>query len=314
MFRRWLSNFIRKYKEKIKQVLKILIGVGFFVVAVAFVFSNMKQPESAPIDTNVYKPSETVISGSNVEETDFKEENNLVQEFVEYCNNGNIEEAYNLLTNECKEKIYPTLSSFKNGYYNVIFGGEEKEYNLQSWVNNGNYHTYRIRFLEDFITTGNYDDSVKYEDYITIVTNGDKKELNINSYIKTESIEKQAKIEEIEVISISKDIYMDYEIYLVNIKNISDNDILLDSLENNANIKLLGSNGAEYKLEKTNIKSVNLKLISNEKKNIKLKFIKQYGSEVSDAGILFKRVILDYQKYLDSKNDYNNYKEIEILF
>ena len=196
--RKWFSNFRRNNKDKIEKFLKLLLAVALFVGAVAFVFSNFKVSAPKEANLNIYRPTETVISGSDIKEEEFKQEDNLVSEFVEYCNNGETEDAYNLLTDDCKEKLYPTLSSFNDNYYNIIFADGSKEFNLQSWVSDGSYNTYRVRFIDDIISTGNYDDTIKYEDYITIVTENNEKKLNINGYIRTENINKKYSTDEIE--------------------------------------------------------------------------------------------------------------------
>lgn len=310
--RRWISNFIRNNRDKIEKVVKLLLIVALVIGAVILIFSNLKFPEPKEKNLNVYKPSETVISGSNVDENEFEEQNNLVKEFVDYCNNGELENAYELITDECKEKLYPTLSSFRRNYYNVIFENGSKEYNLKSWVNSDGYSTYRVRFVEDIISTGNYDDTVKFEDYITIVTKDDERKLNINGYVKTINSSKKTTTDEVEAEIIQKDIYMDSIEYTIKIKNLTDNEILLDTLKSDASLVLIGSNNADYRLDKTNLKSTQLAINPGKKREIKLKFIKEYGSNVSDNFIRFKNAIMNYSEYLENKNDYDNYKEINI--
>ena len=105
---------------------------------------------------------------------------------------------------------------------------------------------------------------------------------------------------------------MDFVEYKILVKNLSDNDILLDNLKNDYTLALIGSNGASYKLDKTNLKSINLSINSNSKTEFTVKFLKQYGSNVTDNYITFKKVILDYSEYKKNKENYDNYKEINI--
>ena len=46
----------------------------------------------------------SVISGTTVDANENKLK--TIDEFVEYCNNGQIEQAYNLLSDDCKKEIY----------------------------------------------------------------------------------------------------------------------------------------------------------------------------------------------------------------
>lgn len=312
MFRRWLSNFYRRNKEKIASLAKlfgILILIG---IALARSISNKSSDSENNTETTVYTPTKTIISGDNIDKETYKEEENLVKTFVEYCNKQQIQEAYNLLTNECKEKIYPNIEAFKNSYYDAIFN-QNRECNLQSWVTDGNYHTYKVRFIEDVMSTGVYDETEKYEDYITVVVKKNENRLNINGYIKTEEINKTTKTEEVEAQALNVDTYINYVIYTIKIKNITDKDMLLDNLTSTTNnIKLIGSNNANYRLSNKNLSISRLKIAPNENKNVELKFIKDYGSDVYGKAIQFGKIIKNYDEYKNEKEKYNNFGELKI--
>lgn len=312
MFRRWLSAFFKNNKEKIVKVLKVFIPIILVGIAIISVFPKSESQTNKSNSTNtLYTPTETVISGSDISEKEFEKEDDLVRSFVDFCNEGNVEEAYNLLTNECKEKLYPTIEKFKTNYYSKIFN-EQKEYNLQSWISTGDYNTYRVRYLSDLLATGNYQEAEKTDDYITIVTSGNEKKLNINGYIKTAKLNKTTKTDEIEAEVTSVDIYMDYVIYYMKIENLTDKEILLDSLQNIYTLKLIGTNEAAYKVDATNLKSIDLKIVSGGEKDIKLKFIKQYGSDIEGRKIEFSKAILDYKEFSKDKSNYKDFVEIYI--
>lgn len=315
MFRRWLSTFWRDNKEKIMQIAKlfgILIGIGLSA-GVIFSTLNSNKSDQSNTESKIYIPEATVISGSDIEEQEYQKENNLAETFVNYCNEQKIEEAYNLLTDKCKENLYPTVQDFKEKYYNIIFK-ENRIYSLQSWVNDKNYNTYKISYTGDFMATGEYSGIEKFEDYITIVTDGENKKININNYIKTEEINKKTKTDKLEIETLSVDTYMNYVIYKFKVKNTTDKDIVLDKLDNYYGIKLIGTNGASYKIESTNLKRIHLEINAEQQKYITLRFKKQYGSEVVGKSIVFENVITDYSEYQRDKNNYNQYEELSIKF
>jgi len=312
MLRRWLSEFIRNNKKKIEKIAKmfgilILVGIGLAVS-----IRNRNSRSEGTSKNTIYNPTKTIIAGENVETEDFKQEENLINTFVEFCNNNKIQEAYDLLTDECKKKMYPDLESFKKNYYSIIFD-QKKECTLQSWVTNKNYHTYKVTFIEDIMTTGNYDNVKKNIDYITVETKEQVKKLNINNYIKSEQINKVKKTDELEILVDSVDIYMNSIKYRLSITNLSGNDILLDTLKNNLNIKFIGSNNAEYELDQTNLFASDLLIYKTTKnKEIELKFNKQYGTDVEADSIEFKNVIMNCNEYIKDKSSYNDYKKISI--
>lgn len=311
MFRIWLSSFWKNNKEKflsLAKVLGIVILVGIAFAKTASLLNLDEGSKNEPKET--YTPEKTVISGGNVSEKKFEEQNNLVKTFVDYCNAQNYKEAYNLLTDDCKEKMYPSLSDFENKYCKIIFN-TEREYNLQSWISSGKHNTYKVRFMEDLIEKGTYDDVEKYEDYITIVEDGDEQKLNINGYIKTEELNKQTKTDKIVATAMQVDTYMNYVKYKISIKNISNSDILLDDLKNKDNIKLAGTNGANYRINSSNLMWLQLLITRDMTKEITLTFNKQYGSDVKGRSIEFNKAIEDYNEYKDN-NNYEKYIKISI--
>ena len=192
MFRVWLSGFYRRYKEQIAKLLK-LFGI-LILIGIAFAYSVKDRSGSGETSDNktVYNPSKTIISGEDVDKDTYKKEENLVKTFVDYCNNKKIQDAYNLLTDECKEKMYPNIETFKKNYYNIIFT-QNRECNLQSWISEKGYNTYKVTFIEDIMETGNYDNVEKLIDYITIVDKDNEQKINVNNYVKTEEINETTK-------------------------------------------------------------------------------------------------------------------------
>lgn len=315
MFRRWLSAFWRDNKEKIMQIAKMVGILVLIATSAGLIFSSRNFNQTTQEEPEeIYKPQEVVISGGEILEEKFEKENTVIQSFVEFCNKQNFAEAYNLLTDKCKEKLYPTLQDFEDKYCKIIFD-QKREYSVQGWVSQKNYNTYKISFTEDFMATGVYDGIEKYEDYITIVTdkeNTDSKKININNYIKTEEINKLTNTDKLEIQVLNADIYMNYIIYKIRVNNMTDTDIVLDSLNSYNGIELVGTNGASYKIEGTNLRKLDLKINAGQTKTITLRFRKQYGSDIAGKTIKFTKVITDYSRYMENKENYNEFEDLSI--
>ena len=84
--------------------------------------------------------------------------------FVEYCNNGKVEEAYNMLTDECKDEIYREQRIFEETYYNEIFLNTQRNVVVENWISN----IYKVNYNEDFLSSGKYSTENTKQDYITI--------------------------------------------------------------------------------------------------------------------------------------------------
>ena len=118
-------------------------------------------------------------------EENLKNATDTIYKFVDYCNKQEIEKAYNLITEECKQQMYPTLDAFKNAYYGDVFNGKQRTCTIENWVGD----IYKVRMGEDILSTGK-DTGYAKEDYITIKKVDNEYKLNINNYIGTTKIEK----------------------------------------------------------------------------------------------------------------------------
>lgn len=210
-----MNRIIRWYNKNRKIfLLAILVIIALSVLPrVLNEFAKSKKEVSSSINnTTTYNNEDySIITGETVEEETSKENSNIINSFIDFCNNGNIENAYQILSKDCKDKLYPTINDFKDKYYNKIFNNK-KSYSIQAWVTEGSYYTYKIDFKEDMLSTGNAN-SASIEDYYTIVYEDGGYKLNINNYIASTIINKINETDELKIAVLSKDVFMEYEIY-----------------------------------------------------------------------------------------------------
>ncbi|MBR0350933.1 MAG: hypothetical protein IJH76_03855, partial [Clostridia bacterium] len=126
------------------------------------------------------KASNPIIDGNNLSKEQREINKNIIDNFFQYCKNGEDEQAYNLLTENCKELFFNTLQDFRVNYINKIISSNMK-YDYELW-NSSRYNVYRIKIYEDMLSTGKVSNSYK-EDYFTIVNEKSQTKLNINSFI-----------------------------------------------------------------------------------------------------------------------------------
>lgn len=310
------SNLRRSIVSNRYKILGIIIGaiLIFAVIQVlnAIAENSNKNSVDTHINQNIYNPSDTIIYGSDVPEKEQEINNNIIDTFMEYCNNKEIEKAYNLLTDECKEVMYPKIEYFKNNYINKLFS-TKKIYNIQSWITDvGN--TYKVRILEDMLSTGKVSEENTKEDYYTVVKKDNEYKLNINSYVGRNNIHKSKKVEDVEISIINKDIYMNYEIYNIEIKNNTDNTICLDTKQDTKSVYLSGNNNNTYRAFMYELSDYALLLSSHQNKNISIKFNKMHNPNVQVNKMIFTDIIKNYDEYkkLTNKKEYTNKIKMEI--
>jgi len=254
-------------------------------------------------DKSVLSNEKITTGQSNVIET--------INNFFAYCNNGKVEEAYELLTDECKREMYPQLKDFKTSYYKRVFNGEKKNISLENWIGD----IYKIEIVDDILSTGKYDENSTRQDYVTVENVGDNNyKLNINGYIGETEINKANAFNNIEINVVKKDVYMDYEIYTFKIKNNTENTILLDNLKNIDSIYLEDNNNLRYSAYTHEISLSELLIKPRETRELKLRYYNKYGSEKKIESIVFSKVIIEYTSILALQDyyNYNDYREIKI--
>lgn len=309
-----MNRFIRWYNKN-RKIFWLTIVVVIIVISVPRALNeyakDKKDISSSINNTTTYSNSNySIISGETVKEETNKENTSIINTFIEYCNDGKIKEAYEMLSYECKNILYPTQEDFEIKYYHNIFQNK-KSYDIQAWFSATGYYTYKINLKEDILSTGNVNVS-SIEDYYTIVYEDNNYKLNINSYIGNVEINKFNETNKIKISVLSKDIFMDYEIYNINVDNRTGKSILVDSLESTNNMYLEDSGELRYDayshelvIEELRVRAV---------KDISIKFNKKYTTERELKKIVLSDIILDYDTYTtyNNKSDYNYRTKLEI--
>lgn len=229
----------------------------------------------------------------------------VIDDFVQYCNENNLQSAYDLLTNDCKEEMYPTLEIFQESYYNQIFNNETKNISVENWINN----IYKVKINEDFLSTGTYSKENTIQDYITVVQENDEYKLNINSFIGTKEINKSKESNGIQIEVLEEKQYMDYQVFKMRIKNNSENNICLDDGKDIKAMYIEDDNGLTYSAYTHEIAESILEFSPRETREIEIKYYSKFSSERKISKVVFSRMILDYKT---SSPKYNNYIEIQI--
>lgn len=309
-----MKKLIRYWNQnRIKVIITIFIIVFILVLIsvinniISQVQDNTMSNTSEIIDTA--KPSESVISGDSVSDEVTEANMDIIRDFVEYCNNKEYENAYKLLTEDCKSELFPNLQTFIDNYYNQIFD-KKITYSLELWYYSSEVYTYRITYKEDnLLETGIVNSGSNKEDYITVVKedNGDK--LNISNFIGKEKINKEVENKGIKITISERIRFKNYERYIVEIVNNSNNTVLISEGIDSNDICLVDTNETEYDCMLNEISLTDLELEPYSRKNINISFYKSYNSYRAVESMMFKNIILDKQLY---EVDPNNATRISI--
>ena len=320
-----MNKFIRWYNQNRKKVWSILGIIVIIIVVIQLINNYYKQKNEEEISNsnevqnitlnenynNIRVDDNNSVLSGNAMSSAQEEQIQIIDTFVDYCNRRDVESAYQLITDECKQEMYPELDNFTNSYYNETFADSEKNVSVENWTGN----IYKVQINENMLATGKYSKETTKQDYITVVETDDEQyKLNINGYIERKEINKTKEENRIKMTVKYSDTYMDYEKYTIEITNNSNTTILLDDRANVEAMYISDENDIHYPAYTHEINNADLQVNPRETKEITIKYYNKYGSTKNINKLAFSRMILNYEAYeiFENKNLYNDYGVFEI--
>ncbi len=303
-----MYKLIKFYNQNRKKIFKIILIIVFILAIIQLLnyFSKISKKDVAIDNVSVVNNSNnahqelvsnrSVITGEKISENKLNGDVDIINKFMDYCNEGNIERAYRLLSDDCREVLFETEEDFRDNYYNIIFNNETRLFTIENWTND----TYKVNISNDILTTGNITSETM--DYFTVVKQNDEYKLNIKNYIGKEKVNKETENNNITIKVLNKDIYMDYEIYDIQIINDSDNDILLDTKKDTKTVYLQDSKNVKYYAFTNEIIDNDFIVRKGKMKNIKIKFSSGLSSNRKIEYMIFSDLILNFNEYEDCEN------------
>ena len=298
-----MGKLIRFYNQNVRKVWIIVLIIVFALMIIS-AFNSMykkrseernKEIQSGEYIQKYHNESESMVSGGRVPDSVREDFGDLIDSFFSYCKNHEPEKAYGLISNDCKQLLYPTEEVFEEQYYKNKFKAD-KLYSFQSWTASDTY-IYLVKIFDNMLATGSGSSQEYIQDYVSVVKENGEYKLNINSYIGRVSIAKKYSKDGLTIEVLDRYIFMDYGIYSLKIQNNSGSTVLLDSME---------ETNKTYVVDEDNIKSEamlyentkdDLTIIPNTEKEIQIKFSDVY----QEKNMIEKMVFEDVRVDLDMK-------------
>lgn len=313
-----MNKIIRYFNQNRKRIiLWIVIVASVFLLlrilnAMAIASKNNKQNTIENVGINKL-PTQSIITKEKVDIDTTKSNVDIINEFVEFCNSGNYDKAYEMLSKDCKELAYSSKEEFIKDYGNLIFKSK-KMCEIENFRNSSNTYTYQVTFYEDILSTGKLEGTQKHTDYITIVEENKNKKINISSFIFKEQIDKQTQQDGITINVNSKEVHKEYEIYNVKITNDTQKTILVDTQQKSVSTFGIGSDNANYRAFMYEIPINLLEIQPNTTRTYRIRLNKIYNPSVRIKAIKFTDIIADYEEYKNTKEKTEDRMEIKVVF
>lgn len=321
-----LNSIIRFYnlnKGKIWRIIIIVVAIILLIQVLNSIAKKSREESSNVVNDETSNKSQTSskspnimqtqvsTGGSDVSKSDARNNQMLIANFVSYCNNKSITDAYNMLSEECKKELFSTEDEFNNKYLKKMFTNK-KDYNIEAWKNTSVGVTYRVTYVDDILSTGKV--GTNTEDYITVDGNG---KLNIFRFIGSEKLNKSASNDIATIQILDKVVYDDYEKYSIRVTNNTKNTIMINRKEDNDGIYTVYSGSSEkYSAFISEIYEQNLTIEANQTKYLSIRINKLYTGDSAVKKMVFSDIIKnkkEFEKY-ETKSLYTDVSTIEMNF
>lgn len=309
----WYNQNRRKFWTVIITVIVISMILWRLINTLGFSRTTSLNVEKKQVDTNTLNTvsltsEKSAITGART--TISQDEVNLIDQFFSYCNSGKIQEAYNLISDDCKNEMYSEIKIFQKAYFNPIFGNGKRNITIENWTGK----IYLVILNEDFLATGRYSNDNTLQDYVTVVKDNEGNlKLNINNYVGRTIYEKTSSAKNLEIKLLRKDTYMDYETYTFEIKNNSNYTTLLGDIQDEENVSyLVDKNDLKYNAYVHELVEPQMEILGKQIKNITIKYFSEYSSTKHLKALVFPKIYLNYELYnnFENKNNYSDYANI----
>ena len=315
-----MSTLIRLYNQNRRLFWGIIISLAIIgMILWRFIYlifpdrENVVYTEQPQVNTNDFNSitlssEKSAITGNRTSINQDKID--LIDLFYSYCNSGKIQDAYNLISNDCKEEMYPKIKVFQEAYFNQVFGRGKRNITVENWTGD----IYLVTLNEDFLSTGRYSNENSLRDYVTVIKDKEGTlKLNINSYIGRTIYEKTSSAKNLEIKLLKKDTYMDYETYTFEIKNNANYNAMLGNIQDEENVSyLVDKNNLKYNAYVHELSDTQMEVLGTQTKRITIKYFSEYSSTKQLKSLVFPKVYLNYELYnnFENKNNYTDYANI----
>lgn len=214
-----LIKFFKKYGK--------YLGAIFIIWIIGFSINQIlkRNPPKLTL-SNTYTPNVAIMTDNKVPNSQEKEIKETLKKFTDYALAKNYDQAYNMLTDECKEFNYGnSLNNFKQRAEKIYQQGKVAKF--QNYSNYRKRYIYKMTITDDILKTGTSGNYKTYNELLTVAKVGNEYKIADAGYIDRETAGYKNQDENIEVEVLSKDISYKTEQYNVKIKNKTDKYIII---------------------------------------------------------------------------------------
>lgn len=293
-----IRDFFRIYGKMIA----IIIGIWFAMFMANQYLKSRPKEIKLQEGHNLNRPiMDDTKEVPEKEQTKIKE---IADKYYSLCSEKKYEEAYNMLSDECKAYVYEgNIENFKQ-YIDEIYDTENKIYTMQNYSNVDETYVYVVTILDDIESTGTTGGFDTYQERVAFIKRNNTYQISTQNYIQNEKIEKEQEDSFIKVEVISKDELYDQEKYNTRITNKTSANIVIAEYSGEDQVELVVGN--QYRAA-TNIIGDSFTLEPGETKDIAFVFNKYFddGKTPSELRLNTVKIYNDETGELNKNYSFN---------
>lgn len=219
-------HFVRKYKK--------VIAVALIIWGLIFLLNlYLRNRTIEPAPTTTYEPHASVMDSTTSTPKSLQNPiEDLIKEYIGYCNEGNYQKAFNMLSEDCQK--YSFNNSIEKFMSHVLVKmPTPKKYSIQDYSNtnygNKKIYIYEIKYTDDLLATGLTNSTYAFTSEKLTFYENDEGELQMNAgdYIYHSDVKSISENEYLKIDVIDRVVNYSIETYSVKFTNRSNYTIVI---------------------------------------------------------------------------------------
>lgn len=221
-FRHW----VRKYRK--------VIFVVFVIWGLVFLINlYMRNRKIEPVPTTTKEPHTAVIDQSSSTPKSIQTPiEDMLKEYIGYCNEGNYQKAFNMLSEDCRSYEFDNdVEKFMS--HVLVKMPTPKKYSIQNYSNitygNKKIYIYEVKYTDDLLATGLTNTTYAYtsEKFTFYEDDNDQLQMNAGDYIYHSDIKSISENEYLKIDVVDKVVNYSIEQYEIKFTNRSNYTIVI---------------------------------------------------------------------------------------
>lgn len=211
--RRWF----RKYSKLI-----LVLFLGWFTIFIINYYMGHQKVKPTPETT--YEMHTSVINDKSTVPVSMQDSiQDMIDEYIGYCNDGDFQKAFNMLSEDCKNYEYDNnVRNFMKHVYTKI--PTPRHYAIQNYSNTEydgkNLYIYEIKYTDDLLATGLTNTTYAFTSEKMVFYNEDNEvKMNVGDYVYHTDVKKISENEYLKIDVIDKTVNYSSETYQVKFTN-----------------------------------------------------------------------------------------------